>query len=598
MTCGADLSPGDGTGLAKRLDTAAAGSAKAKGEAVAATIVVPLRSQRDGWLEQCLRSALVQTVSTLVVVVVSPHTPPPNLSLIAALGRKSRRLETLHRPPGAGFADAINLGWRHARTDRVGLLLSDDWLAPNAVEQCLAQDADIVCTGHVGYRADGVTPLWTRALDRTTFDSLQTLERKASYLTHFFLFRRSVVLAAGGVDPTIGHVGPDDYDLPWTLLERGASVAFTRSPLYNYRDHDGTRLTLRPQPQQLRDLRCILDKHGVAPDEQARLIDQKARWFGVPWCLAQEDPAWFRTEPEPLAPGPDLDSLISGLSPRAIRVERISDATAGRFGRASFRVTRADGRVLKGRRLATSARARQVAELMQILTGLPLAQMLAHRARAMLEEWIDGVPVDRLARERGSLEPALVEQAGDLLGRLAAAADRLPPERIRVQSPQSMLARLDAHLATLEGAKLLDHLRTGHLHALARSNAPGHLALGPIHQDLAPDNLVLADHGLVLIDAESLEVGPLDFDLARTFYRWPLDRPGRMAFLSGYSRHRNPEDFIRHELYWAIVAVAGGADYRLRSGEPTATLIGALGTLATGELPCPWVRPFSATVGR
>jgi len=110
-----------------------------------------------------------------------------------------------------------------------------------------------------------------------------TLERRAAYLQHFFLFSRAALAAVGGLDETLGDApGIDDYDLVWTLLERGATVGIVGRSLYNYRDHAGERLTLRDPAQLVRTLERILDKHGVGGDERQRLIAQHARWFGQP----------------------------------------------------------------------------------------------------------------------------------------------------------------------------------------------------------------------------------------------------------------------------------------------------------------------------
>jgi hypothetical protein len=101
------------------------------------------------------------------------------------------------------------------------------------------------------------------------------------------------VLAAGGVDPGVGLTGADDYDLIWTLLERGASVRLVPRALYHYRDHEGLRLTNRPQAEQVRDLRLILAKHGVGPEETERLVTEKRKWYGVPCQVALRDPDWY-----------------------------------------------------------------------------------------------------------------------------------------------------------------------------------------------------------------------------------------------------------------------------------------------------------------
>ena len=104
----------------------------------AATIVIPLLDQVDEWLRQCVRSALMQTVRCEVVVVLSPITRQSNLDLLAALKLEFHNLRVLPRET-MGFPGAINAGFKAASADRIGLLLSDDWLDPRAVEVCLGR---------------------------------------------------------------------------------------------------------------------------------------------------------------------------------------------------------------------------------------------------------------------------------------------------------------------------------------------------------------------------------------------------------------------------------------------------------------------------
>jgi hypothetical protein len=99
------------------------------------------------------------------------------------------------------------------------------------------------------------------------------------------------------------------------LLEHGATVAIVERLLYNYRDHGGERLTLRP-PEELRlTLGRILAKHGVKGAEHERLLAAKARWFGRPVHVAHaEIPAASESrarrasddapDPTPLRPAP------------------------------------------------------------------------------------------------------------------------------------------------------------------------------------------------------------------------------------------------------------------------------------------------------
>ena len=77
-------------------------------------------------------------------------------------------------------------------------------------------------------------------------------------------------MAVGGIDETINSVGPDDYDFPWVMAERGARFRAVPECLYWYRDHRaGFRLTTHlPLSVHLRECDRILRKHRV--DEPAR----------------------------------------------------------------------------------------------------------------------------------------------------------------------------------------------------------------------------------------------------------------------------------------------------------------------------------------
>lgn len=266
-----------------------------------ATVLLPVLRQQDAWLEQAIRSALDQTVPCEVLVVTQPPTPPSNLATIERLRQEAPERLAVRLAP-LGFPVALNVGFRAATADRVGLLLSDDWLAPTAVEACLAVAADIVSTGQRRWAADGRTELehMRRPVLRRRFDELPTLEAKAQYLTHFFLLRREKVLEVGGADETLGDApGIDDYDLIWVMLEHGASVGIVEEYCYQYRDHEQERLTLRSKAELLATAAKTLDKHGVTGAERERILASRARWFGQPIHVVRAELARECEHPAP-----------------------------------------------------------------------------------------------------------------------------------------------------------------------------------------------------------------------------------------------------------------------------------------------------------
>jgi GT2 family glycosyltransferase len=266
-----------------------------------ASIVIPLRVQRDDWLEQSVRSALDQTVPGEVLVVTAPDTPPRNLevlSRLAATAGPRLRIFDRGRP---GFAVALNEGINAAQADRVALLFTDDWLAPEALEAALAEDADIVSGGKqiwVQHPDGSLEHVYQFSGTEAAFAKRQTNEERARYISHFLLLRRSVIQEAGGVDESLGDLGGvDDFDLIWTLLERGASVSFAEGATYRIRDHPGQRLTLRPVEEHLLSLNRILDKHNVPERSRAEIIAGHRAWFGrtIGDVLAEQRAAGLRS---------------------------------------------------------------------------------------------------------------------------------------------------------------------------------------------------------------------------------------------------------------------------------------------------------------
>jgi hypothetical protein len=254
-----------------------------------ATIVIPVVNQRADWLRKCVFSALDQTAPAETIVVTSPTTKANTFRNLTLLATQHTNLRVLTEER-QGFAAALNTGIHASSAMRIGFLLSDDWLDGSAVEECLRFNTDIVSTGMRGYLADGkrVSDILCRTPSLGEWRSQPTLERKASYLKHFLFFQKRKLLEAGGVDENVGRTGPDDFDLIWTLLERGATVSVVPKQLYNYRDHGGERLSLRSVEAQVRDLCRILDKHGVFGPERERIIIWHSASYGKLFHLALE----------------------------------------------------------------------------------------------------------------------------------------------------------------------------------------------------------------------------------------------------------------------------------------------------------------------
>jgi thiamine kinase-like enzyme len=86
------------------------------------------------------------------------------------------------------------------------------------------------------------------------------------------------------------------------------------------------------------------------------------------------------------------------------------------------------------------------------------------------------------------------------------------------------------------------------------------------HTDFCGDNIVITDGGRIcVVDNEGLTLDSPEFDLARTWYRWPMTPTQQRAYAEGYGAHDHSARFADHFLHWALMAVLDSAAYRMRA---------------------------------
>jgi hypothetical protein len=246
------------------------------------TVLLPLKNYHPEFLEAALGSIFGQTSGTWrLSIVVEPETAASFRALLSDPLRDPR--VRLVENQGRKLAGALNTGMRTAETDFVAILLGDDLLALNAIEtldrEILSHpEADLFHTARQVVDESG-RPI------SSVHDAPDTVELGQfvwkSPVHHLLCWRRQSALAFGGMDETLNNVGPDDYDFPWTLLERGAVFRAVHQCLYFYRDHQAAyRLTTHlPRTVHLRELRRILEKHRVDESLIRERLDQAKRSF-------------------------------------------------------------------------------------------------------------------------------------------------------------------------------------------------------------------------------------------------------------------------------------------------------------------------------
>jgi hypothetical protein len=261
--------------------------------------------------------------------------------------------------------------------------------------------------------------------------------------------------------------------------------------------------------------------------------------------------------------GASLEGLIREQPAALCEASPVSPLAAPESRRAAFRLQFCNGVTLKGRCLETAQQAETVWRLWQLhLRSAPVAQIVARRSEALLEEWLPGYSI-----AGGSEYAQILGAAGTLLGRFHRMGTSASIAR------RAVTARWiddSLEIEPLVRARLLEDKAAQEAMALARTSAPASAEWGLCHGDFCAENLLIVpERGLHVVDNETICELWYDCDLARTWYRWPMDAAEFEMFLDGYRTHRKPNEFLAHFRFWTICVLLRSAMYRRRNGIST-----------------------------
>jgi hypothetical protein len=248
-------------------------------EAAAVTVLMPVRAPHPDYFAAAMVSVREQSSPRWRLLLIAERR---ERSRIAAVVDPDDRISVIGNE-GRRLAGAINSGMRHATTEFVSLLFSDDLLEPNAIavlerEIGAHPDVDFFHTGRrvvddVGVQLGPVFP--PREVSGSADFVLD------APVKHLLCWRRSMGIAVGGLDERSRSVGPDDLDFTWTMAEHGARFQAVHECLYVYRDHrSGRRLTIDlPLSVHLSELERIFTKHGLPEAVARRRLEQARRTY-------------------------------------------------------------------------------------------------------------------------------------------------------------------------------------------------------------------------------------------------------------------------------------------------------------------------------
>lgn len=282
--------------------------------------------------------------------------------------------------------------------------------------------------------------------------------------------------------------------------------------------------------------------------------------------------------------GPDAAAAVACLGADVVAWAPANGERPPTAVRGAARATLSDGREVKVRRLPTAADAARVRALLDHLDDPRLPRALATSGRALVEPWVVGEPLPA-----GGLAPADAAALGALLGAVHATPSALGARCPAPGTTAHRRARLAVHLEDLVGAAVLAAAEARAVAAAVAATDPVTVAVGVVHGDLSPHNVVRAPDGrLVAVDNEMLGLGPLEGDLVRCLVRSEPGPAARAALLAAYAAWRDPAPALAAERCFTLLSLVKSLHvravrWRVDPGPARARLRAALDGPATAR---------------
>jgi hypothetical protein len=262
--------------------------------------------------------------------------------------------------------------------------------------------------------------------------------------------------------------------------------------------------------------------------------------------------------------GLDLWGLIDAVGVPVVEVRQVTTIPPVDGLRGSFRVTLADGQTLKARRLRTPSDVERVTRLSSILDSQFFPPIIAHRGCGVLTRWIPGVSMH--SDDWTSTDLRMCGRVHAAIHRLPVTADLAPLRRAPVRSEQ----RLEQLLGELVTRRAIDVDHANAVQYLTGVTAPPTQSTAVCHRDFCGDNIIISAAGHVcVVDNETIAIDSPEYDLARTWYRWPMTANQQRAYADGYGAHEHVARFAAHFLHWALIVLVESVAYRARVGTAT-----------------------------
>lgn len=246
----------------------------------------------------------------------------------------------------------------------------------------------------------------------------------------------------------------------------------------------------------------------------------------------------------------DLDSFLE-----------ISTAKNSATNKASYRLVFKNGEILKGRIISKPEKLYRIKHITSLWGSKYCCQILMAHENATIEEWINGKALKTLETKPSHL----IQGANALASLHKMQISKDNPMFQSLPSIEERLVQLRKQIFNIKNHHLLGSEKCIRLEKIAIDNAPQSAKFGYTHRDYCAENLVLREDSVSIcsIDNETITIGELDEDLARTLYRWEMKHEEKKLFLDEYNKQTGRQPHLSHFKFWTIYVMVQSLNYKM-----------------------------------
>jgi O-antigen biosynthesis protein len=203
------------------------------------SVVMPVYDTPVDILRSSVASVVDQIYSRWELCICDDASPNADTqAALAEIAASDKRIRVTRRIQNGRIAAASNDALAMATGEFVGLLDHDDLLSPDALVEVVRflnerPDLDFMYSDEVIVDRDGTA---LSAFLKPAFS--RRLLECVNYVTHFAVYRRSMLTQVGGFRS--GFDGSQDYDLALRVTEQTRAVGHLAKPVYSWRQIEGS----------------------------------------------------------------------------------------------------------------------------------------------------------------------------------------------------------------------------------------------------------------------------------------------------------------------------------------------------------------------